>query len=76
MVTHLDIVPTLLDWLGLSYPHYHIFKRDGDVRLTGRSLLECLTGNDMKRRVRLACRYFVLSCSMKIHKVICSRMFS
>ena len=52
MVTHLDIVPTVLDWFGVSYPKYHIFKKDGDVKLTGRSLLDVLSGNDMKGRVR------------------------
>ena len=52
MVTHLDIVPTLLEWLGVSYPKYHIFKKDGDVELTGRSLLDFLAGDDMKGRVR------------------------
>ena len=53
MVTHLDIVPTLLEWLGLSYPKYHIFKTDGPVQLTGKSLLELLQpGDDMKARVR------------------------
>ena len=52
MVTHLDIVPTLLDWLGLSYPKYHIFKKDGAVELTGKSLLDFLAGDVMKGRVR------------------------
>ena len=62
MVTHLDIVPTLLDWLGISYPKYHIFKNDGPVNLTGKSLLELLqSGDDMKARVRERERYFVSS---------------
>ena len=53
MVTHLDIVPTLLEWFGISYPKYHIFKNDGPVKLTGKSLLELLQpGDDMKARVR------------------------
>merc|ERR1711892_484989 len=41
-VTLLDIVPTVLDWLKVSYPHYSIFKKQGRVKLTGRSLLEYL----------------------------------
>ena len=52
-MTHLDIVPTLLDWLGLSYPRYHIFKNDGPVNLTGKSLLPLLQpGDEVKARVR------------------------
>ena len=61
MVSHLDIVPTLLDWFGVSYPRYHIFKKDGEVELTGKSLMEFLPGDDMKARVRKAVRYFVIS---------------
>ena len=67
MVTHLDIVPTLLDWLGLSYPQYHIFKNEGRVKLTGKSLLELLqSGDEMKARVRCEIsRYFVSSAQLK-----------
>ena len=62
-MTHLDIVPTLLDWLGLSYPRYHIFKNDGPVKLTGKSLLELIeSGDDMKARVRE--KYFVSSAQL------------
>lgn len=33
----LDIVPTVLDWFGLEYPHYRLNKHP--VQLTGKSLL-------------------------------------
>ncbi|XP_043192863.1 N-sulphoglucosamine sulphohydrolase-like [Amphibalanus amphitrite] len=38
-VSLLDLVPTALDWLGISYPHYHLNNRTAAVTLTGRSLL-------------------------------------
>ena len=38
-VSLLDLVPTALDWLGVSYPHYHLNNKTAAVRLTGRSLL-------------------------------------
>ena len=44
MVSLLDIVPTVLDWYDIDYPHYTIFGRKGEaeVALTGRSLLPAL----------------------------------
>ncbi len=36
---HLDIVPTILDWFGISYPKYAMFRNQPRVTLTGRSLL-------------------------------------
>ena len=38
-VSLLDITPTVLDWLGIDYPEYHIF---GPAKLTGKSLLPVL----------------------------------
>jgi arylsulfatase A-like enzyme len=38
-ISLLDIVPTVLDWMGVPYPTYSIFHRQGQVALTGRSLL-------------------------------------
>ena len=35
----LDVLPTALDWLGLPFPPYSIFRQAGRVRLSGRSLL-------------------------------------
>ena len=76
-MTHLDIVPTLLDWLGLSYPQYHIFKNDGRVKLTGKSLLELLQPEDeMKARVRYLDILLAQLTSSKAHKLNCFRMFS
>ncbi|KAK3857909.1 hypothetical protein Pcinc_035858 [Petrolisthes cinctipes] len=39
----LDLTPTVLSWFNLSYPHYFIWKKDGPVVLTGKSLLPFLT---------------------------------
>lgn len=39
----LDLVPTVLDWFGLTYPTYHILKPDRPTRLSGRSLLPFLS---------------------------------
>ena len=50
-VTLLDIVPTVLDWWKVSYPHYSIFKKQGRVKLTGRSLLEYLAKQGNTDRV-------------------------
>jgi len=41
-VSLLDIVPTVLAWLEVPYPHYNIFKKQGRVKLGGRSVLEYL----------------------------------
>ena len=44
MVSLLDIVPTVLDWYGIHYPHYSIFgHKTPQVKLTGKSLLPVLT---------------------------------
>jgi len=45
-VSLLDLVPTVLDWLAIPYPHYSIFRSAGPVVLTGSSLLSLL--NDQK----------------------------
>ncbi|CAH1775761.1 unnamed protein product [Owenia fusiformis] len=44
LVSHVDIVPTILDWYGLSYPHYKILKghTHPEVKLTGNSLLSLI----------------------------------
>ena len=49
MVSHVDIVPTVLDWFSIKYPTYKLNKRP--VYLTGKSLLPVLqnkptTGGD------------------------------
>lgn len=44
-VSLLDIVPTILDWFKISYPHYSIFRKHGRVKLSGRSLLDYLNTN-------------------------------
>ena len=41
LVSHLDIVPTILDWFGLTYPKYNIYGPN-PVTLTGTSLLPVL----------------------------------
>ena len=41
-VSLLDIVPTVLAWLEVPYPHYNIFRKQGRVKLGGRSVLEYL----------------------------------
>ena len=43
MTSHLDLVPTVLDWFGIDYPRYKIFRHDRPVQLTGKSLLPVLT---------------------------------
>ncbi|XP_022108802.1 N-sulphoglucosamine sulphohydrolase-like isoform X1 [Acanthaster planci] len=40
LVSTLDLVPTILDWFGISYPDYHLNRQP--VRPTGRSLLPIL----------------------------------
>ncbi len=35
-------MPTVLDWMGVPYPAYSIFRRLGEVSLTGRSLISDL----------------------------------
>ena len=42
LVSLLDIVPTVLDWLQVKYPKYSIFKHQKPVTLTGSSLLPLL----------------------------------
>ena len=42
-VSLLDIVPTVLDYFSVHYPHYSIFKKEGKVKLSGKSLLDQLT---------------------------------
>lgn len=42
----LDIVPTILDWFSIDYPHYHILKPSQPTSLLGRSLLSMLLLND------------------------------
>ena len=41
-VSLLDIVPTVLAWLEVPYPDYNIFRKQGRVKLGGRSVLEYL----------------------------------
>lgn len=45
LISHLDIVPTILDWFGIKYPRYSIFNSLSPVQLTGRSLLPLLRGD-------------------------------
>lgn len=40
MVSHVDIVPTILDWFNISYPSYYL--NDKPVKPTGKSLLPVL----------------------------------
>lgn len=40
MLSHVDILPTILDWFGVKYPHHKILGRP--VTLTGTSLLPLL----------------------------------
>ena len=42
-VSLLDIFPTILDWFNIKLPNYHIFKKRGNVKLTGSSLLKYLS---------------------------------
>jgi N-sulfoglucosamine sulfohydrolase len=42
----LDIVPTVLDWFDIDYPKYHILKPNQPIRLTGKSLLPLLSGEN------------------------------
>lgn len=42
MVSLLDIVPTVLDWFSIPYPHYSIAKHHKTVQLTGKSLIPTL----------------------------------
>ena len=42
LVSLLDVVPTALDWLNISYPQYHILNQYGIVNLTGQSILNKL----------------------------------
>lgn len=49
-VSLLDIVPTVLDWFKVPYPHYSIFKKQGKVKLTGRSLLDHLSRQEKMER--------------------------
>ncbi|XP_071966015.1 N-sulphoglucosamine sulphohydrolase-like [Antedon mediterranea] len=42
MVSLLDITPTVLDWLNISYPKYSIFDKNKPVNLTGKSLIPIL----------------------------------
>lgn len=45
MVSLLDITPTVLDWFGISYPKYSLFRNGPTVTLTGSSLLPFVTDN-------------------------------
>lgn len=38
----LDLTPTVLDWFQISYPNYHIMKKNEPAILTGKSLLKYL----------------------------------
>ena len=44
----LDIFPTILDWFDIKFPEYHIFKKRGNVQLTGNSLLSFLDSGKEK----------------------------
>ena len=48
MINHLDIVPTILDWFGISYPKYNMFSNQPTVSLTGRTLLPLLEAEQSK----------------------------
>ncbi|XP_074647623.1 N-sulfoglucosamine sulfohydrolase-like [Tubulanus polymorphus] len=43
MTSLVDIVPTVLDWYRIPYPHSYIFRKAGPVVLTGKSMLPLLT---------------------------------
>lgn len=47
-VSLLDIFPTILDWFDIKIPEYHIFKKRGNVQLTGNSLLSFLDSGKEK----------------------------
>lgn len=42
MTSLVDITPTVLNWFGIDYPSYRIFKHGNHVKLTGKSLLPVL----------------------------------
>lgn len=48
LVSLFDVTPTVLDWFGVKYPTYSLFKRP--VQLTGRSLLPILKGKQLLPR--------------------------
>jgi len=49
-VSLLDIVPTVLDSFNLHYPHYSIFKKEGKVKLSGKTLLNHVTTKENPER--------------------------
>ena len=51
MVSLVDIVPTVLDWFGLQYPHYKLQRQH--VILTGQSLLPLLKAEPITGRDRV-----------------------
>lgn len=57
-VSLLDLVPTALDWLSISYPRYHLNNRTAAVRLTGRSLLTLSDKEHVVRRSVFASQVF------------------
>jgi N-sulfoglucosamine sulfohydrolase len=44
-VSHVDIVPTILDWFSIPYPEYKLFHNP--VILTGKSLFMLLDNNNI-----------------------------
>ena len=50
LITHLDIVPTVLDWLDIKYPKYSILGKTHRVQLTGKSLLPTLKSDEGQER--------------------------
>ena len=46
----LDITPTVLDWLNITYPTYSIFENNGPVNLTGQSLFAISTNGSTQNR--------------------------
>ena len=57
MITHLDIVPTVLDWFQIDYPRYKIFHKQLPVKLTGRSLLPLLSSESGDDREAIYCSH-------------------
>lgn len=54
LVSLLDVVPTVLDWFSIDYPHYSIFPKRPQAKLAGKSLLSLVQSNATKTDERKA----------------------